>query len=176
MIVHRNILVLCLAAAALAFVGCGDDEVSAAAATRLCKAACEKGTTCVSSPITIDCDTQCKATGGGSGSTDCDVSSSQVNSCAADIEAQSCADFTSGKTPSSCDFCPSSGTPDASGDSSTTFPDTSSATGTCDDLSECCPKITQEGTKLGCEQTVALGADATCAQALAGLKAAGLCN
>jgi hypothetical protein len=175
MTIVRNIALVCLAVASLVSIGCGD-EVSAASAKRFCKASCEKTSTCVASPIAVDCDSTCEATSGGSGNTDCDVSSSQVDSCAAAIEAMSCAEFSSGNLPSSCDFCPSNGTPDASGDTSTTFPDVSSGTGTCADLSDCCDSITDPNLKQGCQSTVGLGSDATCSSVLAGFLASGACN
>ncbi|MEZ4268288.1 MAG: hypothetical protein R3F39_18140 [Myxococcota bacterium] len=168
----RNIFVLSIAVASLAFAGCGDDEVSAASAKRFCKATCEKSTSCVSSPIAIDCDSQCSVTTGGSGNTNCDVSSSQVDQCASDFEKLSCDDFKAGKTPSSCDFCPNSSTPDttstpdSSGDTGTTFPDVSSGTATCADLAECCAKISDANVKMGCEGLVAQGIDANCSAGL----------
>ncbi len=173
----RHILVFSVAAAAVAFAGCGEGEVSAASARRLCEAGCEKSTTCFSSPIPIDCEAQCsQSVGGEPGTSDCHVSSSEVDKCAADLKAQSCDDVKAGKTPSSCDFCPSNNTPDASGDTSTTFPDSSSATATCADLLACCAKIADSGMRLGCEQTVGLASDATCSTVLAGYKAAGSCD
>lgn len=176
----------------LALAGCsGKDEVSGAAAGRLCRAACEKSSTCVSIPVAVDCDMQCSASAGGSGHTECDVSSSQVNECAAALEAQSCEDFTAGNTPAACDFCPrdtpdASRTPDASGtpDASSSIPDASVGSGfdaatsgaTCEDLAACCSEIADAGTRMGCEQVVDLGGDGTCAAALSGLIATEACS
>ncbi|MCB9729748.1 MAG: hypothetical protein H6744_05590 [Deltaproteobacteria bacterium] len=178
----RCISLVTLGLSVLSLAACGDDEVSSADAARYCKALCEKTKECAPSglPVSIDCDAQCRdTTGGGSGTGSCNATKSQVDACISAYQSATCAEIQSGNTPSACDIC-NEDTPDATGDSTgtpdTSLPDSSGGGATCSDLSDCCDQITDASQKLGCQQTVSLGADSTCATVLAGFKANGSCN
>lgn len=178
----RPLLRASSAALLLAFAACGGDDASNL--ERACSAACSKLAEC--NLLVLISESQCESlcvTEAQEENPSCSPTDAEVNACISAAEAASCSTT---EAPVECtDICEdesdggvgTDASVDASFDANFEFDADIDAniTGTCSDLSGCCPNLTGIE-KISCDTAVTLGIDASCGALLASIQLGGNCT